>query len=489
MSVIQVTGLTFSYEGSCDEIFKDVSFQLDTNWRLGFTGRNGRGKTTFLKLLMGEYPYSGAIHADVSFEYFPYEVRETDRMTLEVMEQLCPECEDWERIRELSLLDMDCGALYRPYETLSEGERTKVLLAALFLGNNRFLLIDEPTNHLDLDARRAVAAYLKRKQGFILVSHDRQLLDTCVDHILSINKTNIEVRKGNFSSWWENKRLRDQFELAENARLQKEIGRLSAAARRTAGWSDRIESSKFGGDHSGSKIDRGFVGHKSAKMMKRAKSIEERQKSAIAEKSGLLHNIEDCDELMLMPLRYHKEVLAEVKLGEDFHLTVRQGERIGLKGRNGSGKSTLLRRICGMEVSYPVYGEGEFRLGSGVRISYVSQDTSGLKGSLSDYAEEYGIDEHIFKAMLRKLGFERVQFEKDMADFSGGQKKKVLLARSLCEQAHLYVWDEPLNFLDVFSRMQIEALILKHQPTMIFVEHDLSFFEKVATKVTELPGV
>jgi len=116
----------------------------------------------------------------------------------------------------------------------------------------------------------------------------------------------------------------------------------------------------------------------------------------------------------------------------------------------------------------------------------VSQDTSFLKGTLNAYAYENGIDESLFKALLRKLGFERVQFEKDMNNFSGGQKKKVLIARSLCEQAHLYVWDEPLNFIDVISRMQIEELLLQYQPTMIFVEHDITFQKNIATDVVVL---
>ena len=84
------------------------------------------------------------------------------------------------------------------------------------------------------------------------------------------------------------------------------------------------------------------------------------------------------------------------------------------------------------------------------------------------------------------MDFERIQFEKDMKDFSEGQKKKVLIAKSLCEQAHLYVWDEPLNFIDVYSRMQIEQLILEFSPTMLFVEHDGVFREKIATKVVML---
>ena len=104
-------------------------------------------------------------------------------------------------MRELSYLDLEDDVLWRPFDTLSNGEQTKVLLAALFLNEGHFLLIDEPTNHLDMKAREQVAAYLKKKKGFILVSHDRWFLDHCVDHILSLNRTNIEVQSGNFSSW------------------------------------------------------------------------------------------------------------------------------------------------------------------------------------------------------------------------------------------------------------------------------------------------
>ena len=119
-------------------------------------------------------------------------------------------------------------------------------------------------------------------------------------------------------------------------------------------------------------------------------------------------------------------------------------------------------------------------------MSYVPQDAGFLRGSLRDFAARSAIDESLFKAILRKLDFARVQFEKDMSDLSAGQKKKVLLARSLCQQAHLYIWDEPLNYIDVFSRMQLEELLLEYQPTMLFVEHDAMFCQKIADKSIEL---
>lgn len=492
MSMINVANLTFAYDGSFDNIFEDVNFQIDTDWKLGFIGRNGRGKSTFLNLLLGKYQYKGTISSNAEFAYFPYPVSDTKRDTLDVMRDCCPLSEDWEMMREISLLDVSAEVLYRPFDTLSNGEQTKVLLAALFLGENRFLLIDEPTNHLDADAKGCVGDYLKRKKGFILVSHDRVLLDECVDHILSINKANIDIQQGNFSSWWNNKQLQDSFEMAENTKLQREIGRLSSSAKRSANWSDKVESSKNGILDSGLKADKGYVGHKSAKMMKRAKNIDARRQDAIEKKSKLLHNIEQYESLKISPIEYQKNVLVEVndlslfygdvKVCGDLRFQVMQGDRIALNGKNGCGKSSLLKLICGKDIKYT----GSLILGSGLKISYLPQDTSFLSGNLSDYANEQKIDESLFKSILRKLGFERIQFEKDMSNFSAGQKKKVLIAMSLCQQAHLYIWDEPLNFIDVFSRIQIEDLILEYQPTLLFVEHDSSFQSNIATKTINL---
>lgn len=488
MSLINVTNLTFAYDSSYDNIFENVNFQIDTDWKLGFTGRNGRGKTTFLNLLLGKYEYSGNISANVRFEYFPFTVENRENNTLDVISDIYPDYTHWKLMRELSLLEVSEDTLYRPFASLSHGEQTKVLLAALFLKENSFLLIDEPTNHLDMTARIIVSDYLNKKRGFILVSHDRAFLDNCVDHILSINKTNIEIQKGSFSSWWENKQRQDTFELAENEKLKKDINRLSDSAKRTNNWSNEVEKTKKGTTNSGSKLDKGYVGHKAAKMMKRSKSIENRRQSALDEKSKLLKNIEDSDSLKLSPLAYQKNRLVELEnvsifydeklVCQEIGFTLEQGDRIALMGKNGSGKSSIIKLICGENINYT----GTFRKGSQLKISYVSQDTSHLHGDLTDYAAENEIDESIFKSILRKLGFSRIQFEKDISTFSGGQKKKVLIAKSLCEQAHLYIWDEPLNYIDVISRIQIEELLLEYQPTIIFVEHDRTFSENIGTK-------
>lgn len=485
MAQIKVENLTFSYEGSYDDIFKNASFLIDTDWKLGFIGRNGRGKTTFLKLLMGQMTYQGKISASCSFDYFPYDIEDKTLNTHDVL-QTHSHFEEWQLVRELNLLEVDENVLSRPFNTLSNGEQTKVMLAALFLQQNNFLLIDEPTNHLDVEGRRIVSEYLNKKSGFILVSHDRVFLDGCVEYVLTINKANIEVQRGNFSSWYKNKLDEDKRELAENESLKKDIQRLKVSARQKGDWADISERRIYG---SGNRP--GFA-EKSRKMQKRRKVLENRQNKQIEEKSKLLKNIEQTDDLKMFPAKHHARNLVAVSdlsifygdktVCKDVSFDVEQGDRVALTGKNGSGKSSILKLILGGGIEHT----GNFHIASQLSISYVSQDTSHLKGSLAEYAEANGLDLSLFKAILRQLDFSRVQFDKDMQKFSGGQKKKVLLAKSICDPAHIYIWDEPLNFIDVLSRIQIEELILKYQPTMLFVEHDSMFCKNIATKTISL---
>lgn len=200
MAMIKVENLTFAYPGIYRNIFENCSFRIDTDWKLGLVGRNGRGKTTLLNLLLDKYKYNGQIISSVKFDYFPCPVPDKSRPVLEIMANISPTAREWELLRELAYLEVDAAILNRRFDTLSNGEQTKVLLAAFFLNEGLFQLIDEPTDHLDLSGRKTVAAYLKRKKGFILVSHDRSFLDGCVDHILSLNKTSIDVQNGNFST-------------------------------------------------------------------------------------------------------------------------------------------------------------------------------------------------------------------------------------------------------------------------------------------------
>lgn len=524
MSLLQVSELTFCYEGSFDNIFENMSFSIDTDWKTGFIGRNGKGKTTLLNLLLGKYDHAGSISTDKVFDYFPYRIRESemDKTVDELSEEWKPGVENWRILCEINSLGVDPEILYRPIRTLSHGERTKAMLAVLFSGENEFLLVDEPTNHLDKDGRETVKKYLNTKEGFILVSHDRDLLDEVCDHMLVLNRESVEVVSGNFSSWWENKQKADAFAIAENEKHMKEIGKLRDAADRSGRWAVKNENTKIGFDpvkeHDRNISTRAYIGAKTKKMQSRVKNLERRIDREIAEKEDLLNDIEKVDDLKLIPLTHHKKCLVECR---DFSIGYRdtqdtktvldnitfqlmQGDILFLNGENGCGKSSLIKAIINdINNKQKTYREtttdllhsgetadmvtsGKLETASGLVISYISQNTSHLRGTLKEYAKSHDLDYSIFLTLLRKLDMGRTQFEKNIEEYSEGQKKKVLIAASLLTSAHLYIWDEPMNYIDVFSRMQIERLIESFRPTMIIVEHDVRFREKLATKVLDL---
>lgn len=214
---------------------------------------------------------------------------------------------------------------------------------------------------------------------------------------------------------------------------------------------------------------RSYIGAKTKKMQSRVKQFENRMEREIEQKDGLLQDIENTIDLKVMPMKHFKEVLvaareytltytdADSPVFAPLNFEIRQGDRIFLHGENGCGKSGLI-------------------------ISYINQDTAHLRGSIKDFCQKQNLDESLFCAILRQLDMDRVQFVKNMEEYSEGQKKKVLIAASLLTPAHLYIWDEPLNYIDVFSRMQIEKLILEYKPTMLIVKHDVRFREKIATE-------
>lgn len=493
MAMIQFQNVTFAYDGSYDNVFENLTFQIDSRWRLGLIGRNGRGKTTLLRILAGELHAQGQIVLPLAPALFPFRVADENEPTLTVMRACAPDAPDWRLMLELNGLNMPEEALQRPYRTLSRGEQTKVQLCALFARDDTYPLIDEPTNHLDLAGRALVARYLSGKDGFLLVSHDRAFLNDCIDHTLAINRASVAVQRGGFDTWEREFDRKNQTEQARNEQLKKDVARLTESARRQAEWSQNTEKGKYHVHQSeAAVVDRGYIGARAAAMMKRSLNTQARIERDIEEKKSLMKDVERVGELKLSPLTHPKRTLVEVRNGTvayegrtvcaGVNFSLARGERVALVGRNGAGKSSILKALCGQGGALA----GEVSVAGGLLVSYVPQSAGHLRGSLKGFIAETGADETLFKAILRNMDFGRQQFDKAIENYSEGQKKKLLLARSLCQQAHLYVWDEPLNYIDIFSRLQLTELILEAQPTMLLVEHDRAFVERVCTRVVDL---
>lgn len=481
---ITIKNLHFGFDELEEPLFKNTTITLDHTWHLGLVGRNGRGKTTLLKLLLGQYEFNGEITSDKEFVYFPLAIENVAQLTLYAVQEVFS-VEQWQLERECSLLDLDKDLLWVPFEQLSGGEQTKVMLAALFCDAHRFPLLDEPTNHLDVKTRKQVAQYLQKKQGFIVISHDRGFLNTVCDHILAIERSNLALYKGNFAIYEEQKKRQDKYEQEQNKQLKSEINRLQQTAREKAQWSD-LKEKPSGNDP--------FGNAQAKRMMKRAKAIEKRTEHKIEEKTKLLKNIETTNALSIHCLRTHRNPLLRVQnftlnlngkpLFHPISFELFQGEQVAIIGKNGSGKTALLQYL--LDAKSPWEATGTITMPNDLAISKVRQQHLDNTGTLKDFAQQHKLDLTLFLNHLRILGFDRDVFHVPIEQMSQGQQKKVELAKSLGTDAEIFLWDEPLNFLDIYNQQQLEDMITTYAPTLLFVEHDEDFVTKVASKIVEL---
>lgn len=489
MGTIQIENMSYKYDQMVDNLFDSLNLQIDESWKLGLIGRNGRGKTTLMKILLGQLPYKGKIISDLNFYYYPQKVDDKNKSTTEVIKELT-DLEDydfWKIEVELDKLKVKNEILNQNFSTLSPGEQTKVLLAILFIDDYGFQLIDEPTNHLDIDGRQVVADYLKNKQGFIVISHDKSFLNEVIDHVISINRQNVDIYKGNFDVWQREKNLQDQSQFDEKRQLKKDISRLHETAVKRENWSKQSEKQKNKTGLQKVNLDKGFISHKATKMMKKAKSVSKRVDEEIEKKQSLLKNIEIEEPITLNYEELsHPKTLITVDNLELVHGDVRTpktsfkvpvNQVVSLVGKNGIGKSTIFKQILGIE--QPFEQNGEILTAKGIKISYLAQENQ-LTGEIRKIAQVKKIDPEMVFSNLRKLGFERNLFEQPVESMSQGQRRKVALAISLSQEANLYLWDEPLNYLDVITRQQIIDAIKKQHPSMLLIDHDKDLINELS---------
>ncbi|GIN72913.1 ABC-F type ribosomal protection protein [Bacillus sp. J14TS2] len=482
---ILIKNLTFTYLSMVQPIFKNVHLNINENWKLGLVGRNGRGKTTFLNILLNKLEYEGSIQSTLDFQYFPsYPDIHENLTALEILQQHNPHIDIWQIERELTYMDLPSDLLEKSFQQLSGGEQTKLLLIELFLNENSFPLIDEPTNNLDLQGRKIVGEYLKRKKGYIVVSHDEAFLNQFVDHILAINKESIDLFNGNVDTWKYEKANADKLAEEKNIKLKTEINRLNDVSGRVNNWGLKRENSTT--DATERRL--------AAKQMKRAKAIKKRTEAMIEEKESLLDNTENVSELKMIVEQPRKQVLFfrefailrnGIPLFKPINIDVYPNERFFIEGKNGIGKSTLLHFILGTEQLETM---GEFRISLPQNVSILSQknqeeeDYSSLlnKKAAKEEKEEYW-------HLLYQLGIERASFsDKSSKSWSSGEQKKVFLANALLGSNQLFIWDEVTNYLDMFVINQLIDAVKKYQPTMIAVDHNEYYVNSVATKKIEL---
>ncbi|MCP4753014.1 MAG: ABC-F family ATP-binding cassette domain-containing protein, partial [Proteobacteria bacterium] len=324
MASIRFNQVDFSFESPYAKVFERLTLTVESHWKTALVGNNGRGKTTLLALMDGQLsPTGGRLEVPLDTALYPYRPSNPQQKTLDIVRDSIAPFNQWERQmedllakadeasiqeygnildayqesrgyeidaliqKEMPLVGLDAELLERNFATLSGGEQTRILIIAMFLKMDHFLLIDEPTNHLDMHGRSALGNYFAGKDGFVVASHDRCFLDACTDHVVSINRNDIRVNQGNYSVWKRQMDLEEASERRRHESLKREIRQMEIAASKRRSWSQQKEKEKIGGGAA-----KGFIAHRAAKMMKRALGIEHRLQDAVEDKKALLKNVE-----------------------------------------------------------------------------------------------------------------------------------------------------------------------------------------------------
>lgn len=503
-----------------NQIFSNISFDVKTGERVGLIGQNGCGKTTVMKILMGLEDYQGgdiSIRKDAKIGYLnqiPVYGEEVSTLMVlqsafesvyEVKKQMKALEEEFVRIEGDTLdkaitvygrltqqyelaggyeietkinkiaegLELTEQMLSLPFNSLSGGEKTRVILAKILLEAPDILLLDEPSNHLDLTAIEWLEGFLREYKGAVLViSHDRYFLDVVVDKIIELNFDHVDIYQGNYSYYIVEKERRFLIALKNYQNEQKKIERMEEQIARYRLWGDMRDSEK---------------------MFKRAKELEKRLEKMDTPKKPIL----DKRKIRLnqsMTGRTGKIVLnieglsksfEDKELLRDLEMTLFYQDSACIIGRNGCGKTTLLKLV--MEELEP--DNGTIKLGSQVSIGYLPQHVTyeDEEQTVLDYFSRlHNITNGAARSQLAKVMFLKEDVNKKIKFLSGGEKSRLKLCSLTFEGVNLLILDEPTNHLDIDSREVLEEMLMNFPGTLIFVSHDRYFINKVADKIITL---
>ena len=514
--MISIDNLTVSYGGWT--LFDQISFLINPKDRIGLVGKNGAGKTTILKLIVGlQQPTSGAVtrNGDCSIGYLPQQMQVADTTTLlaetakafeevlaieaeiatlteEIAARTDYESEAYEKLlhrlndandryhilggdtRDADIEKTLLGLGFRreefdkPTSTFSGGWRMRIELAKLLLRRPSIFLLDEPTNHLDIESIQWLEEYLKNYNGAVLlISHDRAFLDNVTNRTIELSLGKIYDYKVPYS----------QFVTLRAERRAQQLAAYQNQQRLIEKSEEFIEKFRY-------------KPTKSNQVQSRIKQLDKLERIEVEEEDLATLNIK------FPPAPRSGQIVAEIKeVGKSFgahhvfsgaDFTILKGDKIALVGRNGEGKTTLARMLIG-ELA-PT--EGNIRIGANVSIGYYAQNQDDLMdGDFTVYDTLDRVAVGDIRTRLRDiLGaflFRGEDIDKKVKVLSGGERSRLAMARMMLEPHNLLVLDEPTNHMDMRSKDILKEALRKFDGTLVVVSHDREFLDGIVDKVYE----
>ena len=503
-----------TFEFGARAIVEEATWHIQPGERIGLIGYNGTGKSTLLKLLVGEYLPSvgtversrttsiGYLHQDLlsfdtndsiiqvalgAFEKILLLEKEIEELGIELEktgdEKTLHEYSD--KLHEMDTLDgynihhkteevlqglgFSNADLQRPYKEYSGGWRMRVLLAKMILQQPDLLLMDEPTNHLDLPSIEWLEKYLLHYQGsVVIVSHDKYFLNRMVTKIVEVYQQQLHIYNGNYDYYETEKAIRVEMQ-------QKAFENQQDYIRQNERLVERFRA----------KASKAAMAQSIMKKLDKLDRIEE----AEIERPNIRINfrVDKTPGRVLVELKNVSKSFGENVIFENSTIEIDRGDKIALIGANGKGKSTLLRIIAGVEK----FSEGERKWGHNVEESFYAQhqlEALNVENTILDEMKECGsqMNDLELRGLLGCFLFSGDDSDKKIKILSGGEKARVALAKVIVSKANFLMLDEPTNHLDMHSCDLLIDSLKKYEGSMILVSHDRYFVSKTANKIWEI---
>ena len=503
-----------TFEFGARAIVEEATWHIQPGERIGLIGYNGTGKSTLLKLLVGEYVPSagtversrttsiGYLHQDLlsfdtndsiiqvalgAFEKILLLEKEIEELGIELEktgdEKTLHEYSD--KLHEMDTLDgynihhkteevlqglgFSNSDLHRPYKEYSGGWRMRVLLAKMILQQPDLLLMDEPTNHLDLPSIEWLEKYLLHYQGsVVIVSHDKYFLNRMVTKIVEVYQQQLHIYNGNYDYYETEKTIRVEMQ-------QKAYENQQDYIRQNERLVERFRA----------KASKAAMAQSIMKKLDKLDRIEE----AEIERPNIRINfrVDKTPGRVLVELKNVSKAFGDNVIFENSTIEIDRGDKIALIGANGKGKSTLLRIIAGVEN----FSEGDRKWGHNVEESFYAQhqlEALNVENTILDEMKECGsqMNDLELRGLLGCFLFSGDDSDKKIKILSGGEKARVALAKVIVSKANFLMLDEPTNHLDMHSCDLLIDSLKKYEGSMILVSHDRYFVSKTANKIWEI---
>lgn len=542
MMYVQIQNLTKFYDDKL--VLDEVSLEIHSGDRIGLVGANGSGKSSFLKILMGEEDYNGLVvkkdqirigylrqnHLEILGEVFgevPGEVSREVSREVTIGSELLREHNAWWKVRQelldlekmmavgvaspellgkytqcyenfdrlggyqlltraevlLSKLGFPLDSWERPYSSLSGGEKTRLALGSLLLAELDMLLLDEPTNHTDLETMEWFVQIIETFPGVVLlVSHDRYFLDRTVNKILELDDGQMVMYQGNYSDYHREKSRLLLNQQYQYEKEQRERKRLKKLFTNQMNWFKRAHHAAGQNDH---------LRRKAKKLAKRAKAYQSKINKLLSKKTLAPKKLAKINVMFEQNRRVSKDLITfsqisfaypgKDNLFTDLTFLIQRGDRIGIVGPNGTGKTTLLKLLVGDLTPTT----GQIYHNPNLRIGYFSQELEVLDHNSSpmDILLDVGMESAEARTLLGNLQLAGEEVFASVDQLSLGEQVRVVLAKIMVINPDIIILDEPTNYLDIPGREKLEEALEQYPGTLVIISHDRFLIRRLAQKL------